>query len=38
MGLIIFYGSVNWMPVLLREPGLDSERATLDPRRGVGNG
>jgi MFS transporter, AAHS family, 4-hydroxybenzoate transporter len=29
MGLIIFYGSVNWMPVLLREAGLDSERATL---------
>jgi MFS transporter, AAHS family, 4-hydroxybenzoate transporter len=29
MGLVIFYGSVNWMPVLLREAGLDSERATL---------
>jgi AAHS family 4-hydroxybenzoate transporter-like MFS transporter len=29
MGLIIFYGSVNWMPVLLRGAGLDSERATL---------
>jgi MFS transporter, AAHS family, 4-hydroxybenzoate transporter len=23
MGLIIFYGSVNWMPVLLRQAGLD---------------
>jgi MFS transporter, AAHS family, 4-hydroxybenzoate transporter len=29
MGLVIFYGSVNWMPVLLREAGLGSERATL---------
>jgi AAHS family 4-hydroxybenzoate transporter-like MFS transporter len=29
MGLIIFYGSVNWMPILLKEAGLDSERATL---------
>jgi MFS transporter, AAHS family, 4-hydroxybenzoate transporter len=29
MGLIIFYGSVNWMPILLKEAGLDSQRATL---------
>jgi len=40
MGLIIFYGSVNWMPVLLRQAGLDPERAmlvsTLFPLGGIG--
>jgi AAHS family 4-hydroxybenzoate transporter-like MFS transporter len=40
MGLIIFYGSVNWMPMLLKEAGLDPERAmlvsTLFPLGGVG--
>jgi AAHS family 4-hydroxybenzoate transporter-like MFS transporter len=29
MGLVIFYGSINWMPVLLKEAGLDSQHATL---------
>jgi MFS transporter, AAHS family, 4-hydroxybenzoate transporter len=29
MGLVIVYGTVNWMPVLLRGAGLDLSRATL---------
>jgi MFS transporter, AAHS family, 4-hydroxybenzoate transporter len=29
MGLVIFYGLVNWMPVLLREAGLSPQRAAL---------
>jgi AAHS family 4-hydroxybenzoate transporter-like MFS transporter len=29
MGLVIFYGLVNWMPVLLKEAGLTGQRAAL---------
>jgi AAHS family 4-hydroxybenzoate transporter-like MFS transporter len=29
MGLVIFYASVNWMPILLKEAGLSSQHATL---------
>jgi len=29
MGLVIFYGSINWMPVLLKGAGLDARQATL---------
>jgi AAHS family 4-hydroxybenzoate transporter-like MFS transporter len=29
MGLVIFYASINWMPILLKEAGLAPERATL---------
>jgi AAHS family 4-hydroxybenzoate transporter-like MFS transporter len=29
MGLVIFYGLVNWMPVLLKEAGLSPQRAAL---------
>jgi AAHS family 4-hydroxybenzoate transporter-like MFS transporter len=29
MGLVIFYGSINWMPVLLKDAGLSPQRATL---------
>ena len=29
MGLVIFYASINWMPVLLKEAGLPPQRATL---------
>jgi AAHS family 4-hydroxybenzoate transporter-like MFS transporter len=29
MGLVIFYASINWMPILLKEAGLSGQRATL---------
>lgn len=29
MGLVIFYASINWMPILLKEAGLTPQRATL---------
>ncbi|HEY2257284.1 MAG TPA: MFS transporter [Variovorax sp.] len=29
MGLVIFYALINWMPVLFKEGGLDSQTATL---------
>src|SRR3984957_8200884 len=29
MGLVIFYASINWMPILLKEAGLSAQRATL---------
>lgn len=29
MGLVIFYASINWMPILLKESGLNPQRATL---------
>jgi AAHS family 4-hydroxybenzoate transporter-like MFS transporter len=29
MGLVIFYASINWMPILLKDAGLDPQRATL---------
>ena len=29
MGLVIFYASINWMPVLLKDAGLTPQRATL---------
>ncbi|AQH04102.1 4-hydroxybenzoate transporter (plasmid) [Burkholderia sp. KK1] len=29
MGLVIFYGLINWMPVLLRDAGLTPQRAAL---------
>jgi MFS transporter, AAHS family, 4-hydroxybenzoate transporter len=29
MGLVIFYGLVNWMPVLLKEAGLSPQHASL---------
>ena len=29
MGLVIFYASINWMPVLLKEAGLSPQHATL---------
>jgi AAHS family 4-hydroxybenzoate transporter-like MFS transporter len=29
MGLVIFYASINWMPILLKEAGLSPQRATL---------
>ncbi|NRO97214.1 MFS transporter [Paraburkholderia sp. NMBU_R16] len=29
MGLVIFYGLINWMPVLLKEAGLSPQRAAL---------
>jgi AAHS family 4-hydroxybenzoate transporter-like MFS transporter len=29
MGLVIFYGLINWMPVLFREAGLDTSVAAL---------
>ena len=29
MGLVIFYGLINWMPVLLKEAGLNPQQATL---------
>lgn len=40
MGLVIFYSSINWMPILLSEAGLTHQRATgvsaLFPLGGVG--
>jgi AAHS family 4-hydroxybenzoate transporter-like MFS transporter len=40
MGLVIFYASINWMPILLKEAGLPPQRATmisaLFPLGGVG--
>ena len=40
MGLVIFYGVINWMPVLLKEAGLSPQSATLTsalfPLGGVG--
>ncbi|MGI4984327.1 MAG: MFS transporter, partial [Janthinobacterium lividum] len=40
MGLVIFYSSINWMPILLGEAGLTHQRATwvsaLFPLGGVG--
>src|SRR5947209_5710055 len=29
MGLVIFYASINWMPILLKDAGLPPQRATL---------
>jgi MFS transporter, AAHS family, 4-hydroxybenzoate transporter len=29
MGLVIFYASINWMPILLKEAGLSAQHATL---------
>jgi AAHS family 4-hydroxybenzoate transporter-like MFS transporter len=29
MGLVIFYASINWMPILLKEAGLNPQHATL---------
>jgi AAHS family 4-hydroxybenzoate transporter-like MFS transporter len=29
MGLVIFYASINWMPILFKEAGLSPQRATL---------
>jgi AAHS family 4-hydroxybenzoate transporter-like MFS transporter len=29
MGLVIFYASINWMPILLKEAGLTPQRSTL---------
>jgi AAHS family 4-hydroxybenzoate transporter-like MFS transporter len=29
MGLVIFYASINWMPLLLKEAGLNPQHATL---------
>jgi len=29
MGLVIFYALINWMPVLLRDSGMDQKNATL---------
>ncbi|SPC06515.1 MFS transporter [Cupriavidus oxalaticus] len=29
MGLVIFYASINWMPILLKEAGLTQKTATL---------
>ncbi len=29
MGLVIFYASINWMPILLKESGLSPQRTTL---------
>jgi MFS transporter, AAHS family, 4-hydroxybenzoate transporter len=29
MGLVIFYASINWMPILLKESGLAPQTATL---------
>jgi MFS transporter, AAHS family, 4-hydroxybenzoate transporter len=29
MGLVIFYASINWMPILLKEAGLNPQSATL---------
>ena len=29
MGLVIFYASINWMPILLKDAGLTPQRATL---------
>ncbi|AET92100.1 major facilitator superfamily [Burkholderia sp. YI23] len=29
MGLVIFYASINWMPILLKESGLPPQKATL---------
>ncbi len=29
MGLVIFYASINWMPILLKESGLTPQKATL---------
>jgi AAHS family 4-hydroxybenzoate transporter-like MFS transporter len=29
MGLVIFYASINWMPILLKEAGLSPQHATL---------
>ncbi len=29
MGLVIFYASINWMPLLLKDAGLPAARATL---------
>lgn len=29
MGLVIFYGLINWMPLLLKDAGLDPRTATL---------
>ena len=29
MGLVIFYASINWMPVLLKDAGLSESKATL---------
>ncbi|PTB22385.1 aromatic acid/H+ symport family MFS transporter [Trinickia symbiotica] len=29
MGLVIFYASINWMPILLKDAGLNAKTATL---------
>ena len=29
MGLVIFYGLINWLPLLLKDTGLSAQRATL---------
>ncbi|HTJ93721.1 MAG TPA: MFS transporter [Pararobbsia sp.] len=29
MGLVIFYASINWMPILLKEAGIEPSHATL---------
>jgi AAHS family 4-hydroxybenzoate transporter-like MFS transporter len=29
MGLVIFYASINWMPILLKDAGLTPQKATL---------
>ena len=29
MGLVIFYGLINWMPILFRETGVPAQQATL---------
>jgi AAHS family 4-hydroxybenzoate transporter-like MFS transporter len=29
MGLVIFYGLINWLPLLLKETGLSAQQATL---------
>jgi MFS transporter, AAHS family, 4-hydroxybenzoate transporter len=40
MGLVIFYGLINWLPLLLKETGLSAQRATmisaLFPLGGIG--
>ena len=40
MGLVIFYGLINWMPLLLKETGLSGQQATmvsaLFPLGGIG--
>ena len=29
MGLVIFYGLINWLPLLLKDTGLSPQSATL---------